>query len=256
MQLFELNNIKINDFKIDELEKCLREKLSSTNSPLLITTFNLDFLRITEINQEFLQICNESLWNLAEGHGITSLIWLKYGQKVNRITGNDIFPIVLRIANSNNYRIAIIGSSKEVSDKVRIKIKNEYSDIYNSLLCISPKMHFEEDESYNQNIIDKIISFKPDIVFAALGCPRQEIWLTKNMINFSSKINIGIGSVLDYYSGVKKRSPIFIRKIGLEWLWRLANEPGRLFDRYILWDFPFFVRLIYRISKQKLRFKK
>jgi len=256
MQLFELNNIKINAFKIDELEKCLCDILASENSPKLITTFNLDFLRITEINREFLEICKYSLWNLADGIGITSLIWLKYRQKVKRITGNDIFPILLRIANSNHYRLAIIGGSKEVSDKVCVKIKNEYPDIDDNLLCISPEMYFEEDESYNQNIVDKIISFKPDIVLAAFGCPRQEIWLSAYMAKFNSKINIGIGSVLDYYSGIKKRSPIFIRKIGLEWLWRLVNEPIRLFKRYVVCDIPFFIRLLYKISKEKLRIKK
>jgi len=247
MQLFELNNINIHEFNICELEKCFSQILSSTKSPKLITTFNLDFLRITEVNSGFLEICKDSLWNLVDGIGIVILIWLKYRQKVSRITGNDIFPVLLKIANNSKYRVAIIGGSKEVSDKVLKKIKNEFPDINKNLLCISPSFHFEKEESYNEEVIKRIISFKPDIVFASFGCPRQEIWLSKNMVRFRSKINIGIGSVLDYYSGVKIRSPLFFRKVGLEWLWRLTCEPQRLFRRYITNDIPFFFKISFNI---------
>ncbi len=58
-----------------------------------------------------------------------------------------------------------------------------------------------------------MINFKPDIVFAALGCPRQELWLWGNMNKFKSKINVAVGAVFDYYSGIKKRSPLIFQKI-------------------------------------------
>ena len=251
MQIFKLNEITIHSFSIEELEKSLLDNLSSDQVPQIITTFNIDFLRIAEKNRDFLHICKNSLWNLPDGIGITSLIRLKYKKKIERITGNEIFPILMKIANHYNYRVALIGSSQEVLDIVSAKIKKSFSEAIENLLCISPQFLFEENKIINQDIINKIIAFKPSIVFAALGCPRQEIWLSKNMQKFGSKINIGIGAVLDYHSGIKKRSPDLFQRFGFEWLWRLFNEPRRLFKRYIISDIPFYVKSVYRIYKSR-----
>ena len=247
MQIFKLNKINIHSFSIVELEKSLLDILSVSEEPKIITTFNIDFLRIIKKNKDFLNICSNSLWNLPDGIGITSLVRLKYKQKINRITGNDIFSILMKIASRNKYRVAILGGSKEVSDIVQQKIQNQFNGLSAKLICLSPQYLFEEDKNVNQDMIDRITTFEPDIVFAALGCPRQEIWLSKNMKEFGSKINIGIGAVLDYYSGTKKRSPDMFQKLGFEWLWRLLNEPRRLFRRYVLKDIPFYLRNVYNI---------
>ena len=244
MQIFKLNKINIHSFSIGELEKNLIEILSTSEEPKIITTFNIDFLRIIKKNKDFSNICNNSLWNLADGAGITSLVRLKHKQKIKRITGNDIFTVLLKLANYNNYRVAIVGGSKEVSDIVRQKIQNQFNGLSTNLICLSPQYLFEKDKNMNQDIIDEITTFEPDIVFAAMGCPRQEIWLSKNMQKFGSKINIGIGAVLDYYSGIKKRSPDLFQRFGFEWLWRLVNEPRRLFRRYVLNDIPFYLRTV------------
>jgi len=251
VQIFKLNNINIHSFSIEELEKSLLEILSVSEEPKIITTFNIDFLRIIKNNTDFLNICNNSLWNLADGVGITSLVRLKYKQQIKRITGNDIFSILLKIANNSNYRVAIVGGSKEVSAIVRQKIQNQFNGLSANLICLSPQYLFEEDKNVNQDMIDRITTFEPEIVFAAMGCPRQEMWLSKNMQKFGSKINIGIGAVLDYYSGIKKRSPDLFQRFGFEWLWRLLNEPRRLFRRYILLDLPFFIQSVANVLQKK-----
>ena len=251
MKSFNLNGISIHSFSSEELEQSIFSILSSDKEPQIITTFNLDFFRIAEKNIEFLKICKNSLWNLPDGSGITFLIKSKYKNKINRITGNDIFLILIELAKKHNYKVAIIGGKQEVLKMVEEKIKREFEDNDKNLLCISPEYLFEENDNSNREIIDLIADFKPKIIFAALGCPRQEIWLYKNMGQFASTINIGIGAVLDYYSGYKKRSPLFLQDLGLEWLWRLTQEPKRLFKRYILWDFPFFIRKVFQIYFNK-----
>jgi N-acetylglucosaminyldiphosphoundecaprenol N-acetyl-beta-D-mannosaminyltransferase len=248
MKIFNLNEIRIHSFTGNELERSLLTALSGTNDPQIIITLNLDFLRITEINKEFLHICKNSLWNLPDGSGITNLLKLKYSQKINRITGNDVFPLLLRIAEQNNYRVALVGSSVKVLSDVQNLIGNKYPGITNNLICISPINNFENDVKLNEKVVNDIISFQPDIVFAALGCPRQELWLWKNMKQFKSKINIGIGAVFDYYSGKKRRSPQIFQRLSLEWFWRLINEPGRLFKRYIINDIPFFIKKLIEIK--------
>lgn len=251
MQTFRLNSVQIHSFSTSKLKESFNEIVMSNSDPQIITTFNLDFLRISQNNKEFLQICKNSLWNLPDGFGITSLIKLKYKKKVERITGNDIFPILLKIANEKNLKVSIVGSKMEVLDKVQLLVKNKYPNLTNNLKCFSPPPFFESDKVINQNIINEIVRFKPDIVFAALGCPRQEIWLYKNMSLFGSKLNIGIGAVLDYYSGLKRRSPLILQKNGMEWLWRLFNEPRRLFKRYVISDILFYLNNVFRIYKTR-----
>lgn len=252
MKIFNLNNINIHSFLINELENNILGVLSGINQAQIIITLNLDFLRIAESNTDFLHVCKNSLWNLPDGNGITLLLKLKYSQKVNRITGNDLFPLLLNIADQHHYRVALIGSSKNVLSNVKNLICKKYPELTDNILYISPPLNFEESPNLNNEVVSNIISFKPDIVFAALGCPRQELWLYENMEKFKSKINIGVGAVFDYYSGIKKRSPIIFQRFYLEWLWRLLNEPGRLFKRYIVLDLPYFIKLFFKIAKNRL----
>lgn len=249
MEKFDLNDTSLISISLNEIIIIIENYLKIQNEPAIITTFNLDFFRIASKDIEFKKICNSSIFNLPDGFGITSLIWIKYNKKINRITGNDIFPRLLELANLNNFRIAIIGGSKKVSNKTKKKIVEDLKFNSENLLCLSPPFKFEQDPKINEQIIDEIEEFKPDIVFAALGCPRQEKWLYSNMKKFNSKINIGIGATLDFYSGEKKRSPIFLQRIGLEWLWRLLNEPARLFRRYIILDLPFYLRTLFKSKK-------
>ena len=251
MQTFRLNSIYIHSLSISKLEEKVKETLMSASDPQIITTFNIDFLRISDNNKEFLHVCKNSLWNLPDGFGITSLIKLRYKKKVKRITGNEVFPILLKVANEKNLKVSIVGSKMEVLNKIQLLVKNKYPNLTSNLKCLSPPLFFERDKMINQNTINEVARFKPDIVFAALGCPRQEIWLYKNMNLFGSKINIGIGAVLDYYSGLKRRSPVILQEGGMEWLWRLFNEPRRLFKRYIIFDIPYYLINVLRIYKSR-----
>ncbi len=253
MEVFTLNNIRINSITKNELQKALKEVLSGETNPQIIITLNLDFLRIAGKNTDFLHVCNNSLWNLPDGNGITLLLKAKYSQKVKRITGNNLFPILLDIANQQQYRIALVGSSEKVLAKVKDMIAKKHQWVAENLLCISPPINFEKDSGLNSRVVDDVISFKPDIVLAALGCPRQELWLWENMEKFKSKINVGVGAVFDFYSGVKKRSPKLFQKLFLEWLWRLLNEPGRLFKRYIILDLPFFIKSYLKIILRRIK---
>lgn len=245
MNQYPLFNITISTTTIRELEENLINILNNNSDSNLIVTFNLDFLRFTTFDSKFFEICKNSYLNLPDGYGITKLIKKKYNEKINRITGNDIFPLLLKIAKTNNNKIAIIGGTKLVSKKTEQLLLNQYKFQSQNLLCISPKYKFEKDKKLNEKIIDIITLFQPDIVLAALGCPRQEKWLFENMNTFESKINIGIGATLDFFTGAKKRSPVFLQNLGLEWLWRLLQEPKRLFNRYILKDLPFFLKIYF-----------
>jgi N-acetylglucosaminyldiphosphoundecaprenol N-acetyl-beta-D-mannosaminyltransferase len=100
-------------------------------------------------------------------------------------------------------------------------------------------------------LINELTNKNPDIVFVALGSPRQELWISKIKDRVGAKLYMGVGAVFDFYTGIKKRAPVLLQKIGLEWFWRMINEPGRLAKRYLYNDLPFFVQQVKRIKLEQ-----
>ena len=245
-----LDNIEIICSSVEQVSDKLSHLIKNTNKENLIVTFNLDFYRNSEINPVFNNVCKSADFVFPDGVGITNLLKLKYGIKLKRITGNELFIILLSIADKNNLSVAFAGSTEKTLNKLKEKIQSRYPGLK---ICavISPPLNFENDLSYNSEMIEKLKESKPDILFLALGSPRQELWLYENKEKIGAKINMGVGAVFDFYSGVKKRSPVIFQKIGLEWLWRLITEPGRLFKRYIIYDLPFFIKCAYKIITKK-----
>lgn len=241
---FKLNDINICGGPRDEIITRIYDFLEG-NDPSLIVTFNLDFLRISEENDKFKEVCMKSNLVVADGVGITTLIKLKYGHKIERITGNDLFRFILEVSKNKKIKYAFVGSSEEVLFKLKSKILGDYASI-TSAFFYSPPYMFEKSKEENNKLIKQLKQFMPNVLFLALGCPRQEIWLYENMKSIGAKINIGVGAAFDFYSGYKKRAPFFVQRIGLEWIWRLITEPRRLFGRYILKDIPVFVKSIIR----------
>jgi len=226
------------------------EGMLASEIPNLVITVNLDFLRICSVDSEFYSVCKSNEYNLIDGFGIKYLLQLKYRKRFEVFTGNDVFRYLLEFGNYKKLSIAVVGADQNTLDIVSEKIKNKFTDL-NLALIESPPMYFEQDSELNLQIIEKLINSHPDILVIALGCPRQEKWLFNNMVNIGAKINVGVGAALEFYAGTKKRAPVIFRKSGFEWLWRLTSEPKRLFGRYIINDFPFFIKSCFSIIFRK-----
>jgi N-acetylglucosaminyldiphosphoundecaprenol N-acetyl-beta-D-mannosaminyltransferase len=97
-----------------------------------------------------------------------------------------------------------------------------------------PPMGFEKDDAENRRIVDMIREASPDIVFVGLGSPKQEHWIDAHMEQYGAPVSIGIGITFSFICGDVRRAPRLLQKIGLEWAWRLACEPRRLWRRYLL----------------------
>ncbi len=209
-QNFSLNDIPISSINRKALKQYLENNLFIEGENNLIVTFNLDFLRNANIDDKFKTICQNAKLIVPDGVGITSLVYFKYGKIIKRITGTDIFNIILSIANKKHLKIALVGSSISAHKKIKILLNKEFPNI-DIVSAQSPPFLFEKDENENKKVVDELISVKPDILFAALGSPRQEFWIEQNKKIIGAKVNVGVGAVFNYISGEKTRAQNFFK---------------------------------------------
>ena len=215
-----------------------------------IITLNPEMVVNATKNIDFQAAINNAQLIIPDGTGIVWALKLLNPTTVKnlqRIPGIELAEGILVAANELSKKVAIFGGSKEVLEKVVLKLKEKYPNI-NFIKTIDGFQGKEQDEK----IASEIASVKPDIIFVALGTPRQEIWINKYSLLFPQSIMIGIGGSLDIWSGKKQRAPEWIRDIHSEWLYRVINEPQRV--PRILMSLPVFVFMVLK-AKSSLQTK-
>lgn len=141
----------------------------------------------------------------------------------DRITGTDLIDDIARLSEKKNQSIYFLGAASGIAEKASAELKKKFIDL-KIAGCLSVSAT-KKNESY---IINQINKSGAEIVLVAFGAPKQEKWIASNINKCSSvKLMIGVGGAFDFISGAIKRSPALMRKLGLEWLFRLIKEPRR-----------------------------
>jgi N-acetylglucosaminyldiphosphoundecaprenol N-acetyl-beta-D-mannosaminyltransferase len=219
----------------EKLQK--KEKLSfhNVNASILLKYIN---------DKEFKNSLDSFTRLYSDGTGMYFASRFCYGKNglKQRITGTDLYSYILNYANSNKLKCFFFGGSEESANLLPGVLRSKYPGI--SVAGIIPRTTEMKTE-----VADEIKNSKPDILFVGLGTPYQEKWIAEYSDIISVPIQIAVGSGLEFISGSKKRAPAFFLKFGLEWLYRIYLEPGRLWKRYIF-GIPIF---IFKIIKFKLK---
>lgn len=183
-----------------------------------------------------------------------SVVWASHllgATLPERIAGIDLMMEMLANGDQHGYRVYLLGASEEVNAKVAKNIAHDYPGV---VVAGRRNGYFKEHEE--EAIANDIAAAKADILLVAITSPKKEQFLAR----WSSKINIpvchGVGGSFDVYSGKVKRAPLAWQRLGLEWLYRLLQEPGRMWKRYLVTNSLFcwlVVKELFRAKKQ-LRF--
>jgi N-acetylglucosaminyldiphosphoundecaprenol N-acetyl-beta-D-mannosaminyltransferase len=156
----------------------------------------------------------------------------------------DIFPELLRAAELGSLKVYFFGTTNEILEKINTNARAQFPKL-NVAGSFSPPFDKSiDDESY----VEMIRSSGADLVFIALGCPKQETWMAKHYQKINAVL-LGVGGAFPIYAGTAKRAPLVMRNMGLEWLYRLLQEPKRLFKRYFITNTLF----MYLVAGRKLR---
>ena len=204
-----------------------------------IVTLNPEMINYAAKDKQFSDIISNSELVIPDGIGVE--IGLKIlGHKVKRIAGIDFGKLLIEKFYKNGKSIALVGAKPEVLDLAVKNLKDEYNGIN---IVYSHHGYFDDEDK----IKNDLISSDPDLVLAALGSPKQEIFLFSLKDKLPNSVMIGLGGSFDVWAGVVERAPAFYRKLGLEWLYRTIKQPER-FKRI----FPTLPLFVFKVLKERL----
>jgi len=219
----------------DALEQCLTEEYSIT-----INFLNAHCFNIAQKNDDYRDALEQSTFLLNDGVGVDiagKLIGVHFKENLN---GTDLIPQMLEYFAKNGLKVFFFGACKDV---IEAAVSQIAADCPN-LSVVGYSDGFVDNSA---SVIDQINKSRADAVILGMGVPRQELWVAKHSAKLSStKIFVSGGAIFDFISGNKLRAPHFIRRLKLEWLFRLVQEPIRLFSRYVLGPFIFLYYILVR----------
>ena len=181
-----------------------------------ITTVNPEFVVAAQKNTAFRTVLQKSDLALCDGVGMQLAARWFYGAKIERIPGVDFMVAVCELAQRKKASVFFLGGRGGIAQKTAEVLQKRFPEL--KIAGCSEDV----DISTYQNA---------DILFVALGAPKQELWIGQHSETLQAqgiKIAMGVGGALDFISGNIKRAPLCVRKLGLEWLWRFAREPRRI----------------------------
>ncbi len=213
----------------------------------LVFTPNPEMLVLAQKDKDFKSVLNQSDLNLCDGRGVELVLKYLYQQNIQRLPGVDVMNLLLKYAEENNLNVYFLGSgSKQILNKLITKTLEKFPKLKIVGSNPGPKIDIKGqnliyDLNLNNEILADISLKNTQILFVAFGQIKQEKWLYKHKLDLPTvNIAIGVGGAFDFLAQKTKRAPLFLRKIGLEWLWRLILQPWRwrrIFRAVII--FPF-----------------
>src|SRR5580658_11226743 len=213
------------------------EQMVASRRPHYLVTANVDFLVQAQSDVELRRILTDAHLVLCDG---TPLLWASrlLGNRLpERVAGSDLVPILLKVAAEKQYRVFLLGATPDSVEEAVSHLRREhpslllagyYSPPFSGLLAMD-----------HEEIKRRVREARPDLLFVAFGCPKAEKWMAMHYRDLGVPVVAGVGATIDFLAGRVKRAPRWMQQAGLEWMFRLACEPRRLFRRYMkdLWVF-------------------
>lgn len=186
---------------------------------------------------------NGGIMAIPDGGPLSSVGRKRGFSEMERTTGPDYLREMLAISAEEGYRHYFYGSTEETLEKLRIVLEKEYPGVQVAGMYSPPFRQLSEEE--DREVIRKIKESQPDFLWVGLGAPKQERWMAEHQGRVQG-LMVGVGAAFDYLAGNIQRAPMWMQKANLEWLYRLLQEPKRLFKRYFYTNTKFIWNAVIR----------
>jgi N-acetylglucosaminyldiphosphoundecaprenol N-acetyl-beta-D-mannosaminyltransferase len=204
-----------------------------------VTTPNPEFVVYAQSNPAFRSVLNNAALSIPDGGGLLLAgRWLKRPIR-EQVRGTDLAYKLMERASKKGYKVFLLGAAPGVAEEAAARFREMYPGI-NIVGTFAGSADPEGDEEARRAVLQK---GRPDIILVAYGAPKQDDWLARNLPLLDIPVGIGVGGVFDFVSGRVRRAPLWMRNMGLEWLFRLIMQPWRWRRQLAL---PTFLLLVLR----------
>jgi N-acetylglucosaminyldiphosphoundecaprenol N-acetyl-beta-D-mannosaminyltransferase len=227
-------------------EKLVQEILATPQEPAgakLIATINVDHVVTLRTDEQFRK-AYDSAWRITADGAPVYLYARASGVRLpERVTGSDLFDSLVRRWDPAHHRLYMLVANDEAARRMnQILMRRGFTG---ELLTIEvPKFGFEKDEAYNEALTERIRAKRPTHIILGVGAPKSEKWAYEHREQLGDTIILCVGAAIEFTTGMKQRSPKFLRRVGMEWMWRFGTEPRRLFHRYFIRSLGFVLAVI------------
>jgi len=218
--------------------------------PHIVCTPNVDHITQAQRDEEFRSIINSADLAIPDGMGVVYASRLLGTPLLENVGGRPLLVAFCGLAALKGYSVFFLGSMPGVAEKAADILKQRFKGLVIAG-TYSPPIDFENIDSENAKALNRVVRAHPDALFVALGAPRQEKWMHRHLASLDVPVSMAVGSTFDVISGEVRKAPNWMTDVGLEWLYRIHQDPRRLGKRYLV-SIPFFV---WQVLKQRIVLK-
>lgn len=244
MDRVNIHGVKIHNVTMEEAVETVLDWVSG-NDIHSVYTPNAEIIMQAQRNPELKCVLNEAGLLIPDGAGVILGARILKTPLKEKVSGVDLVKKLLKASAGKNISFFILGGKPGVAEMAAVNIMSEYGKVN-----IKGYAHGYFSAEEENALVDTINKARPDILLVGLGVPKQEFWIHENMYRLNCKVCIGVGGSIDIFAGTASLAPEFMRKAGLEWLYRLVREPKR-YKRMM--DLPRFVLLTWKQRFSKIK---
>lgn len=217
------------DGAVDAIARAARD-----DGPRRVVFVNAHCANVAYVDAAYCQILHRSDLVLADGIGMRIAGKLLGGPVRQNVNGTDLFPRMLERCADDGLSVYLLGARPGVADEVARWARQRFPK-----LDLRGAHHGYLDDESLETVKAEIRQARPDLLFVAMGVPIQERWLAVHLADTGASVGIAVGGLFDFFSGTIPRAPLWMRELGLEWLFRLCQEPRRMWKRYVIGNLVF-----------------
>ena len=190
--------------------------------PYHICTVSPEFVMIAQDNTEFMRVLQAADLCVADGIGLVLAARFLGSPLPQRVTGSDGVPQIAARAARDGWKLYLLGAAPGVAEQAAARLTADFPGIPIVGAYAGSPSPLEEDA-----IVERVNASGADILFVAYGAPAQDVWIARNRARLTVRVAMGVGGTFDFLAGVVPRAPRWMRRSGLEWLFRLYRQPQR-----------------------------
>ena len=236
-----IDNVTLQE-AVAHIEHCIDHRIIGQ-----VVTPNVDQIVRMEWDEYFRKICENCELLLVDGHPLLWIAKLYKRPFKEKICGSDLVPLLCQRAAKKGYSVFFLGAAPGVARQAAERMEKACPGL-KVAGTYSPPMGFEKDPKELERINQMLLDSKADMLFVGMGVPKQDIFIYENMHTYQIPMSFSVGGTIDFIAGRQKRAPKWMSRIGFEWLYRLLQDPKRMFKRYIIDDTKI-IKLIWKYRK-------